>query len=68
MTATAIAETRSSPMSRLLPVVLPAIVVGVASSLALRLVTLIASELEQVLWDAIPGRSASIRRPRSGSS
>jgi H+/Cl- antiporter ClcA len=54
VTGTAIAENRTSPAARLLPLVLPAIVVGVASSLALTAITLVAGALEGVLWHDMP--------------
>ena len=61
MTATAIAETRTSPVSRLLPLVLPAIVVGIGSSIALATVTAVAGVVERVIWDDVP---AAISRRR----
>jgi H+/Cl- antiporter ClcA len=43
-----------SPASRLLPLVLPAVVVGIASSLILLGVSAVAGLLEDVLWTDIP--------------
>jgi H+/Cl- antiporter ClcA len=44
-----------SPVRLLLPLVLPALVVGVASSLILLSVSAVAAGLEDVLWTDIPG-------------
>jgi H+/Cl- antiporter ClcA len=55
-TASAI-ETRaaSTPAARLLPLVLPAIAVGAASSIILLALTIVAGALETVIWSDIPG-------------
>ena len=54
MTATATAETRATPASRLLPLVLPAIVVGIGSAIALTTLTAVAGALEHLIWDDVP--------------
>lgn len=67
MTATAIAQTRTGPVSRLLPLVLPAIVVGIGSSIALATVTAVAGVVERVIWDDGPGGDQSATASRSNS-
>lgn len=47
-------EPGPTPARRLLPVVLPALVVGVASALILLGVSLLAEELQDVLWENLP--------------
>ena len=44
-----------SPVSRLLPLVLPALAVGIFSSLLLIGVDAVAAWLEAILWSTIPG-------------
>jgi len=45
---------RRSPASQLLPLVLPGIVVGVASALILLAVSALANVIEGVIWDTLP--------------
>ena len=47
-------QSASSAALRLLPMVLPGVVVGVASALVLIAVTVVANGLEDVLWSRIP--------------
>ena len=58
----------SSPMRRLLPIVIPAVVVGVVSAVLLLAVTAVANRLSDVLWTTIPGAIGVVGPPRRGSS
>ena len=53
----------ASSARQLLPLVVPGIVVGVASALLLLLVTAIANGLEDILWSRLPQPSAWTERP-----
>ncbi|NEE34506.1 ion channel protein, partial [Streptomyces sp. SID7982] len=55
----------ATPARRLLPLVLPAIVVGVVCALILLGVSLLAEQLQDVLWESLPdalgvGRFSSV--------
>ena len=45
---------RRSPASQLLPLVLPGIVIGVASALLLIGVSVVANAIQDVIWDTLP--------------
>ncbi|MEU6015132.1 ion channel protein [Streptomyces sp. NPDC047515] len=48
------ARTETTPVHRLLPVIVPALAVGVASALVLLGISLLAEKLQGVLWGTIP--------------
>ena len=61
-------ELHRTPARLLLPLVLPGIVVGVASALILIAVSALARAIQDLIWDTLPANLGSRRTRPAGSS